>query len=254
MSAKRPPNSTTVTPKGIEIAYYDSIGVDGEPQQRRYLCNGDRYVNVTTALGVLDKSDALIPWALNLHEQGLDWREVRNDAGRRGTSTHDVVIRALMRERVSLGDLSDEDRPYGQAGYRWLRAREPKVIEAELLVAAPSHQLAGRLDLLCEIDGALVLADLKTVTKWSRTKKGELYPPYAENLLQLDLYSQCIEESGYPTPDRGLIVRLGPDGEYDETWVDPLPDRGLGVLRAYRCRSAAQTALRDARKREVVPA
>lgn len=254
MSAKRPPNSTTVTPSGIEIEFYDSTGVDGEKQQRRYLCNGERYVNVTTVLGVLDKSDALIPWALGLHEQGLDWREVRNEAGNRGTSTHDVVIRALLRERVSLDDLEAEHRPYGQAGYRWKRARDPKVLGAELLVAAPSHQLAGRLDLLCEIEGALVLADLKTLTKWARTKKGELYPPYPENLLQLDLYTQCLIESGYEAPERGLIVRLGPDGEYDETWVDPLPERGLRVLDAYRARAAANTALRDARREAVAHA
>lgn len=250
----RPPNETQVTPSGIEIEFWDSIGTDGEPQQRRYRVDGERFVNVTTVLGVLDKSDALIPWALGLHEQGLDWRQVRDEAGRRGTSAHDVVIRALLRERVGLGDMDDEHRAWGQAGFRWLRARKPEVVQSEFMAAAPGHGIAGRADLLAEIDGILTLADFKTVTKWSHDGRGTLYPPYAENLLQLDLYARCIAESGYPQPERGLIVRLGPDGTYDETFVAPLsPERGLGVLRAYRCRSAARTALRDARKLEVAP-
>lgn len=248
MSSKRPPTSVETTPSGIEISYWDSIGLNGEPQQRRYLIDGERYVSVTTALGILDKSDALIPWALKLAEDGQDWREVRNEAGRRGTSAHDVVVAVMLRQRVSLADMDAEHRPWGQAGYRWLRARSPEVIESELMVAAPSVQVAGRLDLLAMIDGRLTLADFKTVSKWSRDKKDRLYPPYPENLLQLDLYAQALEESGYPTPEQGLIVRLGPDGEFDETPVDLQPERGLGIVRAYRCRSAATTALKDARK------
>lgn len=265
MASKRPPTSTESTPSGIEIAFWDSVGEDGKPQQRRYAVNGDRFVNVTTILGVLDKP-ALLDWAANLAREGQEWREVRDQAGDRGKSAHDLILRALLSERTSLADLPDEYRAWGQAAYRWMRDRRPEVIEAERMVAAPSHGFAGRLDLLAEIDGTLTLCDWKTASAWKRKRKrcpecrdgcescdggyveGDLYPPYDENLLQLDLYAQAIAESGYPEPERGLIVRLGPDGNYDETFVDLLPDRGLGILQAYRCKAAAGTALRDARK------
>lgn len=257
-AAKRPPNVIETTPSGIEIAFWDQTGVDGEPQQRRYRVNDERFVNITTITGVLDKSDALIPWAVALAEQGIDWREVRNDAAGRGTDAHAIVLNVVMGRRSSLSDLRDEHRAWGQAAYRWLKDRRPKATEAERMVAAPSHGYAGRIDLLGELQGldGLALVEFKTVSKWSykRDKKGqptdELLPPYEENLLQLDLQAGAIEESGYPTPDRGLIVRLGPDGAYDETEVQLLPDRGLGILEAYRCKGAAGRALKNARARE----
>lgn len=269
--AKRPPTSVESTPSGIEIAFWDSVGADGLPQQRRYAVNGDRFVNVTTVLGILDKP-ALLDWAANLAREGQDWRDVRDEAGDRGKGAHDLILRSMLRKKTSLSDLPDDWRSWGQAAFRWLRARQPKVVEAECMVAAPSHGFAGRMDLLAVIDGTLTLVDFKTVTKWAYRKKrcsecrdgcenceggyvdGDLYPPYEENLLQLDLYAQAIEESGYTEPERGLVVRLGPDGEYDETFVNLQPERGLGILRAYRCKAAASSELRDARQREAVPA
>lgn len=274
MPPRRPPNSVETTPSGIEIAFWDQVGLDGLPQQRRYAIDGERLVNVTTVLGVLDKP-ALLDWAANLAREGKSWRDVRDEAGERGKDTHSLLLAALLRERFSIADLPEETQAHAQAGVRWKRARRPKVVEAERMVAAPSHGYAGRIDLLAELDGlpGLTLVDFKTVTKWSRKKvkhkdcggegcsncdggkvEGELYPPYDENLLQLDLYTPAIEESGYPVPDQGMVVRLGPDGEYDETIVDLVPERGLGILRAYRCKAAATTALRDARKREAVAA
>lgn len=247
--AKREPNAVETTPSGIEIAFYDSVGVDGEPQQRRYLVNGERVLNVTTILNVLAK-EALLTWVERLTREGKDWREVRDDAAGRGTDTHHLILRVLTGEKASLADLDADARPWGQAAYRWMVDTDPAVVLTETMVASPEHGYAGRLDLLAKIDGWLTLADFKTVSRWAH-KKGkpdELLPPYDENLLQLDLYSGAIEDSGYPTPERGAIIRLGPDGSYDETFVQLDPERGRRILAAHLAKRDAGKSLREARE------
>lgn len=249
--AKREPNAVETTPSGIEIAFYDSIGVDGEPQQRRYLIDGERLPSVTTILGTLSKGDALLHWAVGLTRDGQDWREVRDEAARRGHGQHHLLLQSMLGERTSLSDLSEEYRGWGQAGFRWLRAREPKVIAAEKMIADPAAGYAGRFDLLTTIDGERTLTDFKTVTAFKRDQKGNLRPPYDENLLQLDLYAGALEASGYGSAERGLIVRLGPDGDYDETFIDLDVTRGLAVLAAYRAKRIASKAVRAASREPI---
>lgn len=253
MAAKRPPNCTERTPSGTEIAFYDTVGVDGEPQQRRYMVDGRRVANVTTILGVLAK-EALLGWVERLTREGKNWRDVRDEAGERGADSHHLLLQALTGGAASLSDLPDEYRPYGQAGFRWVRARSLEVIEIERMVASTTYGYAGRLDLLANIDSTRTLTDFKTITKWSYKRRdgeltaGETYPPYDENLLQLDLYQGALVESGFDPAERGLIVRLGPDADYDETFVDLDPQRGLAILAAYQAKQRAGAALREAGK------
>jgi hypothetical protein len=252
MASNAPPSSVETLPDGTRIEFWDSEDADGNPQQRRYMVNGQRFANVTTILNVLAK-DALLDWAANLAKEGLEWKKVRAEAGERGRVSHHLLLQVLTGAGASLADLSEEHRPYGQAGFKWFRDRKPEVIEVEHMVASCEHRYAGRLDLFADIDGAKTLIDFKTVTKWSYQrdrKTGELtnrlYPPYDENLLQLDLYQGARVECGLPPAEQGLVVRLGPDAEYDETFVDLAPPRGVAILRAYRAKAAATKALRGA--------
>lgn len=240
MAPKRPPNRTETLPSGFVVDFWDSVGVDGERQQRRYAVNGERVPSVTTILGVLAKP-ALLDWAARLAREGKDWREVRQEAAERGTDTHGLLHRLAIRKRASLSDLDAEHRAWGQAAFKWVRAARPKVIEGEFVVAC--HDYAGRPDLLAMIDGVRTLADAKTLSKWSYNGTN-LAPPYDENLLQLDLYQGALMTSGYEAAERGLIVRLGPDGEYHAASVELDPDRGLAILEAYRAKQAACKALR----------
>src|SRR4051812_14513988 len=70
MTAKRPPNTVEVLPDGTEVEFWDKVGVDGEPQQRRYLIDGNRCVAISTVASVYDKR-ALTPAAVKLTEQGV---------------------------------------------------------------------------------------------------------------------------------------------------------------------------------------
>lgn len=254
MAEKRPPNQTTVTPAGDEIAYWAEVGVDGLPQRRRYTVNGEKCLNVTTVLNILAK-EALLGWVERLTREGRDWRQERDRAAERGTATHQLILQVLTGERASLSDLDDEHRAWGQAAFRWLRDREPEVYLSETMVCWPALGYAGRLDLVATIDGKNTLCDFKTVSAFAYKRKGgeatdEKLPPYDENLLQLDLYAGALAASGYEAPDRGLIVRLGPDGTYDETFCELDPERGLAILRAHGAKRDASYALKRARKGE----
>jgi hypothetical protein len=253
---KAPPTSVEVLPNGTKIEFWDSVDAEGNEQQRRYMVNGERFANVTTILNVLAK-DALLDWAARLAREGKNWKQVRAEAGERGTISHHLLLRLLTGQGGSLADLASEHRPYGQAGFKFLRKRKPKVLECERMVASCEHGYAGRLDLFGEIDGAKTLVDFKTVTNWAFYKDEgvateEKYPPYEENLLQLDLYQGARIECGLEPAERGLIVRLGPDAEIQETFVDLDPERGIAILNAYRAKAEARKVLRAATKAQVV--
>lgn len=238
-----PASAIETTPSGLEIMFWDSENVEtGQPQQRRYLVNGERLPSVTTILGILDKSDALIPWALRQADEGLDWREVRDEAGERGRQTHTLALDVLLGRQRRLSSLAEEYRPFGQASMKWLSRRRPEVIEAERMVASVEHGYSGRFDLYARLGSACPLVDFKSITEW-KFRNGKLLPPYPENALQLDLYAGAMVESGYPNPDYGLVVRLGPDGNFYETELELDPQRGLAILGAYRSRAAASKAL-----------
>lgn len=253
---KTPPTSVEVLPNGTRVEFWDSVDAEGNEQQRRYMVNGERFANVTTILNVLAK-DALLDWAARLAREGKNWKQVRAEAGERGTLNHHLLLRLLTGQGGSLADLPAEHRKYGQAGFKFVHRRKPLVLECERMVACCEHRFAGRLDLFAELDEAKTLVDFKTVTNWAYVKKDgeateELYPPYAENLLQLDLYQAARIECGLEPAERGLIVRLGPDAEVQETSVELDPERGIAILKAYRARGEARSALTRAAKAQVV--
>ena len=52
MSVRRPPNAVQRHPNA-EVSYWDSVGVDGKGQRRRYEVDGEKAVSVTTLLGAI---------------------------------------------------------------------------------------------------------------------------------------------------------------------------------------------------------
>lgn len=257
--AKREPNATETTPAGHVIEFYDSIGVDGEKQQRRYVIDGERLPSVTTVTGIFDKSRAFVKKALELERQGLDWYTYTDEAAKRGTEAHDWLVKALA-EGASLDGVDDAYRPWVQQGASWLFDREPKVIEAERMIVgylpvakddgyttAPAY--SGRFDLLCELDGLRTLVDFKTLTKppykWKDGERNGVWPPYPENALQLNAYAAALPHTGYPEAEQLCIVRLW-DGGYDETPAPFAPSRFEDCFNAYRAKLDTEAELRKA--------
>ena len=251
--AKREPNTIQHTPAGHEVQFYAKVGVDGKNQKRRYLVDGEQLPSTTTITGIFDKSRPFVKKALDLAREGLDWYTYKDEAAARGTAAHDLIVKMMAADQVgSLADLHEDHRPWGQQAAAWLLAREPELIEAERFVVGPGY--CGTLDLLCRLDDTVTLVDFKTAKaepiKWKKGERDGRYPPYTEVAFQLSAYALACGYSGYPIPEKLLVVRLWPGG-YDETPVPYEPNRFLSVFWAYKAKLDYDRELRAAMKEAV---
>lgn len=209
-------------------------------QDHRYIFQGVTYPGVTKALGVLDKSGALMTWAAretaaamlamedspglaimrsNVGDAGVisaatarsNWK--RDEAAQLGTAIH-----AWADRYVNMGELpamSDTARAYTEHYAEWWQRSGWKIRLSEAAIVAPADEgvhtgWGGTLDLLCRDDqGRTVLADIKT-------GKGV----YRETILQLAAYgmgryisalgSQDVYEM--PKVDRYVVVHVTREG------------------------------------------
>lgn len=268
--AKRPPNSTETLPNGSLIEYWDSTGLDGQPQQRRYMVDGERLPSVSTVAKYLDPSvDGLLYWSAGLTCEGvaqlaqqsgsidwinsgeqikralreaeLTWKDVRDQAAQRGTNVHERIFAALSDRRTlpDLSALSAEERGYGQAAFKFWADVDPAPIMAEQMVASEAHRLAGRFDLLCTIGGERVLCDAKTRAKLTDR---------ISDHVQLEGYRLALRESGFGEVDRTMVLVLGPDGSYRQFDGQATEADFLAALDAYRGNRGLSKRMRDARK------
>jgi len=273
MAAKRPPNSIEKLPSGATVEFWDSTGVDGLPQERRYRVDGEKLPSISTIASSFDKP-ALMPSAVKKQEQaiielaasGVDigsltqpelraklraagthyddqWKVART----RGDVAHDVLLRLIRDGDVpNLSDFPDDQREWIAAGLKFVLEQSPEPLAIEYMVASLEHGFAGRADLCAQMpDGLLTSIDFKTVTEWKYEKnnKGEIVtdendeprklPPYDENLIALTGYEIARVESGYISTDRRWIVRLGPDGDYHVHESTAPDELFLAALRAY---------------------
>lgn len=186
------------TPSGVVIEFNE--------EAHKYLVDGSRVANVTTILGCVDKSGPLMAWAVRETKEGRDYRETRDTAATRGTSVHDA-LEVLARDNTPplLDQFPDEDRGYVQALARWWIDHRPSPIHVEQLVASVKHRYAGKLDLVCEIQGIPHMVDLKTSRR-----------VYETHHLQLAGYELAYVECGYtPVPTVTAILRVDAEGEYE---------------------------------------
>lgn len=267
---KRPPNSVEVLPSGVEVEYFDSVGVDGQPQQRRYMVDGSRTVSVSTVAKYIDPDPTgLLYWASGLTCEGvsqlacrggdlswlnsgdavksalrdaeLTWKDVRDQAAVRGTNVHERIFAALASrsELPDLAVLSDEERGHGQAAMRWWSDRQPKPILTEAMTASAVHGFAGRFDLLCELDGRRVLVDAKT--------RGKPASRLSDH-VQLAGYELANVECGHGSSSRQLVLVLCPEGEYREFEVVAEGSEFLAALNVYRAEKTLGKRMRAAGK------
>lgn len=133
------------------------IGGKPLPRQGAYMIDGERFVRVSTVLGVLAKP-GLEKWK---HDVGIaEANRISSEAAARGTAVHKVC------EDVDNGIMTrcpDDLRPFLTAYLDW-KARNVQSVEmVERTVAHRQRKYAGTLDRLFLLkDGRRVLADMKT--------------------------------------------------------------------------------------------
>ena len=181
----------------------------------------------TTILSVLAKP-ALIPWAAKVavefietaHKSGLElteqvFRDAKNahrtkkeKAGDIGTQIH-AEIESLIKEAI----LSPTRQIQGnkdvseltQHFVKWAIDNNVKFLESEKHVYSKKMFLGGIVDIVCELDGKLWIADIKTGSG--------IYP---EHFAQMAGYELMMGEMGYPEMGGAVVLNLRKDGKFEE--------------------------------------
>lgn len=181
-----------------------------------YYWRGEKpYISVTTILGIIDKSNALIPWAcgetydalminpsISREEAVSANRGVSEEAKSRGKAVHDII-----QAYKGIGEVVGKDGPYGgyaKAFQKFVDDHPFKPVYQEESIVSEKYGIGGTLDLLVEMQGKKILIDAKS------NKDGRLYQ---EVQLQLSAYAKMLEEQGIKV--EGMYgLALAPDETY----------------------------------------
>ena len=204
------------------IAHLHEINIDGEWKV---------LTGCTTILQVLNKP-ALIQWSANMAveyvkekwEDGLTFDELLNileeaksahrkkkeKAGDWGTEMHAWVescINSKINNTEQPGLPTDKFQEVNANNFiKWAEDNKVKFIATERKVFSEKHFLGGIVDIICEIDGEVWLADIKTSSGI-----------YFEAFWQMAGYQIMLEEMGFDKPIKGYIVlNLKKNGGFEE--------------------------------------
>lgn len=147
-----------------------------------YTYIGEQFPSVSKILGQLDKSGALIPWALNCFESKLNqllkngvdvdeaiitakksYRDVSSEALDIGTQVHDAIERYIKTGKDLSGELKPEVANGFIAFLEWESEHVSKWIECEVRTINYEVGYAGTYDgIFLNKDGDVVMIDFKT--------------------------------------------------------------------------------------------
>jgi hypothetical protein len=195
--------------------------------------------SVTSVIGMKDKSNALVPWAVDQFAERMTklaatgdtwdrdsliaivdvakdtWRKSKQEAADIGSVCHRVFEAKLQGEDPKLplvidplvspnftAEMIEQANNAAAAGLRFIDEHEIKVVQAEAPRWSPTHGYIGTGDLIAWIDGKLSVLDWKTSKRL-----------YATVRLQLSAYKQAYEEE-YPGQviEQRVAVNTGKDG------------------------------------------
>ena len=178
--------------------------------QPYHLADGTIVPSVTTVLGILDKP-GLPHWAWELGRQGLDYREVRDTAGRVGTIAHCLIACYLKGEKADVSEFSPDEVDKAErclAKYLvWEKDNPLSTVMIEKPLISEEFKFGGTLDLLAEFDGDFILLDFKT--------GGGIYDSM---FYQLAAYRKLLEEQGWSVAG-ARILRISPDDSEAEVAI-----------------------------------
>jgi hypothetical protein len=210
----------------------DKVRFDAE--KHRYYINEEQYPSVTTILGVIDKSAALMGWAVkvsvayigknldrlrgSLTESGAsailtqakqEANRLKEEAADVGTLIHDICDRIDKGETIPLDLLDDKVRNGVQAYLKWCKDVKWEFLQGEFIIYDTDHKYAGMVDKLGMVNGKLALVDIKTGKA--------IYP---EMLLQLSAYANAYH-------------KLNPDEQIEEFYIIKL-DKDDGSFEVHK--------------------
>lgn len=174
------------------------------------LTGGAVVPSVTQVLGILDKP-GLPHWSWECGRQGIDYRDVRDEAARVGTIAHYLIASHLKGEKADTSefypDLVDKARASLAKYLAWEKKNPLVPVIIETPFVSEEFRFGGTPDLLADIGGEFVLIDFKT--------GGGIYKSH---FSQVAAYRKLLEEQGWPVI-KAWILRISPseNGEAELT-------------------------------------
>lgn len=165
--------------------YKGKVEVKFFPESHIYYVDGKRKTGVTTFLGIIDKSRALIPWAIDLFRdflielkgeiteehiyKGSVLHEAKKaEAATIGDEIHawcEAYIRSKLKEKGAQMPEMPEKKAV-QVGVNafldWEKQHKVKFLSTERVVYSQKHDFIGKMDIEAVIDGRHCLVDLKS--------------------------------------------------------------------------------------------
>jgi len=205
---------------------------------RKYTFNKAEYPSVTSIIGLLDKSDALIPWAVNcavtyidqnkeqdfeilLQNARNEWRTIRDTAADIGKEVHNLIEQYIKQQIAGIKPKPvhhDNDKVvHGFLAFlEWEKENVDCWTMAEKPIFSEKYGYAGTLDAVVKLKtGLLYVIDFKS-------SKG-FYDGFAK---QIAAYRSAILECS------GKNVHIvGPYGEYNIEYPIINNIDGMGILR-----------------------
>lgn len=137
------------------------------------------------------------------------------NARQRGSAVHEYAEEYLLCGELDFDRIETECLPYVENFVNWARTYKPKVLYTEYKMGC--EEFAGTLDLICEIDGQIILVDYKTTSAIDKKSLS----------VQLEGYNRLANLYGIKI-DRFMYLHLKKDGwvfkdiVLDPTWFNLL--------------------------------
>lgn len=158
------------TPAIEKSLYGGKVAIKFFPDSHIYYVDGKRVGSVTGAIGIIDKSRALVPWAVGLCgdflvpfigkelteeliDQALDQHTIKKaEASNIGTTTHDWIEQFVKGEDPDMPE--DKNVLKAVTGFlQWVEEHDVKFLEAEKLVYSKKHKYVGLMDATATLNG-----------------------------------------------------------------------------------------------------
>lgn len=148
--------------------------------------DGRKYPSVTTVLGATAEKKHLDDWAKRIGKE--EAAKITARSGRRGSAMHDICERYVLNQIDSVA----QEMPINAYMFKQIRGVLDKSVDnihcVESALVSHKLQVAGRVDLIAEHEGAGAIIDYKTS---ARNKKPEWIEDY---FIQTAMYSYMFWE------------------------------------------------------------
>jgi hypothetical protein len=203
--------------------YNNSITIRFDDEMHRFWDDkGNHIESVSGITGILDKSQALMAWAVNqmgyyllqtggeINEQIIDkakkeYRNIKQEAADIGEEIHKWISEWILGKKPEMPE-EDEKVINGITAFlKFQKENKIKWLESERAVYSKKYGYAGILDAVGKSGKSLLLVDFKS--------SNGVYP---EMRFQVAGYCIAWEEENKKKIDKPMLIRLGKDtGEFE---------------------------------------